>query len=59
MQLFSGKSLEDIREITFKIGMLGRYGLDINDPKSSHVLKSLPGEGDLRAGGSVGTGEAA
>jgi hypothetical protein len=23
--------------------MLGRQGLDINDPKSSHVLRALPG----------------
>jgi len=35
MQLFRGKSLEEIREIAFEIGMLGRQGLDINDPKSS------------------------
>ena len=29
-----GKSLQEIQEITFEIGMLGKYGLDINDPKS-------------------------
>jgi hypothetical protein len=39
--LFSGKSTEAIREITFEIGMLGKYVLDINDPKSRHVLRSL------------------
>lgn len=43
MRLFRGKSLEEIREITFEIGMLGRHGLDINDPKSSQVLRALPG----------------
>jgi hypothetical protein len=35
MQLFRGKSLQ---VITFEIGMLGKYGLDINDPQESHVL---------------------
>jgi len=36
MRLFRGKSLQEIQiqEITFEIGMLGKYGLDINDPKS-------------------------
>jgi hypothetical protein len=29
--------------------MLGKYGLDINDPLESHVLRALPGEGLLRA----------
>ena len=38
-----GKSLEEVREITFEIGMLGQYGLDINDPEETHVLRSLPG----------------
>ena len=27
----------------FEIGMLGKYGLDINDPQESHVLRALPG----------------
>ena len=40
---FQGKSKQEIREITFGIGMLGKYGLDINDPKSSHVLRTQPG----------------
>jgi hypothetical protein len=43
MRLFQGKSLQEIQEITIEIGMLGKYELDINDPKSSHVLRSLPG----------------
>ena len=37
MRLFRGKSLQEIQEITFEIGMLGRYGLDINDPTETHV----------------------
>lgn len=43
LRLFRGKSLEEIREISFEIGMLGQYGLDINDPKETHVLRALPG----------------
>ena len=29
LRLFRGMSREEIREITFEIGMLGRHGLDI------------------------------
>jgi hypothetical protein len=43
LRLFRGKSLQEIQEITFEIGMLGQYGLDINDPQESHVLRALPG----------------
>ena len=43
MRLFRGKSRQEIQEITFEIGMLGKYGLDINDPQESHVLRALPG----------------
>ena len=43
MRLFRGKSLQEIQEITFEIGMLGKYGLDINDPQEMHVLRALPG----------------
>ena len=31
LRLFRGKSQQEIQEITFEIGMLGKYGLDIND----------------------------
>ena len=43
MRLFSGKSLNEVREVAFEIGMLGHYEPDINDPKKTHVLWSLPG----------------
>jgi tetratricopeptide (TPR) repeat protein len=43
MRLFRGKSLEEVREIAFEIGMQGQYGLDINDPQETHVLRALPG----------------
>ena len=39
----SGKSLQEIQEITFEIGMLRQHGLDINDPQETHVLRALPG----------------
>lgn len=35
--LLRGKSLEMIQEIAFEIGMLGQYGLDINDPEDTQV----------------------
>ena len=43
MRQFSGKSLEEVREIAFEIEMLGQHGLDINDPRETHVLRALPG----------------
>ncbi|MDD2755343.1 MAG: tetratricopeptide repeat protein [Methanothrix sp.] len=43
LRLFRGKSLDEVREIAFEIGMLGQNGLDINDPNETHVLRSLPG----------------
>jgi len=43
MRLFRGRSLQEIQEITFEICMRGKYGLDINDPQESHVLRALWG----------------
>ncbi len=43
LRLFRGKSLDEVREIAFEIGMLGQQGLDINDPQETHVLRALPG----------------
>jgi len=40
---FRRKSLQEIQEIIFEIGMLGKYGLDINDPQETHILRALPG----------------
>jgi len=34
----------ELQEITFEIGFHGQYGLDINDPQETHVLRSLPGK---------------
>jgi len=33
----------EMRAITLEIAMLGRQGLDINDPNPKYRLKSLPG----------------
>jgi len=41
LRLFRGKSLEEIEEIAFEVGMLGKYGLDIKHPHDSHVLRML------------------
>ena len=41
LRLFRGKSLEEIREITFEIGMLGRHGLDINDLNRVYSCKRI------------------
>ena len=43
MRPFSSRSQEEIREIALEIGMQGRHGLDINNPREMHVLRSLPG----------------
>jgi len=43
LRLFCGKPLQEVQEITFEIGMLGKYWLDSNDCRSSPVLRSLPG----------------
>ena len=49
LRLFRDKSLQEIQEITFEIGMLGKYWLDINDSQESHVLPGAAGEGILSA----------
>ena len=36
--------IEQIREITLEIGMVGRNGLDYASPDQNYVLKALPDE---------------
>ena len=43
LRLFRGKSLHEVQEITFEIGMLGQHAQDITTPQESHVLRALPG----------------
>ena len=44
MRLFREKSLQEIQEIAFEIGMLGQYGLDINHPKEGPGPAGAAGE---------------
>lgn len=44
LNIFKEKSLQEIKDISFEIGMLGRQGLDINDPTPKYILSSLSGE---------------
>ena len=43
IQLFA-ESPDLLRQVTFEIALLGRSGLDINDPDSKYTLKSPPGK---------------
>jgi hypothetical protein len=45
LRLFRGKSLQEIQDIIFEIGMLSKYELDINDPKSSPGPADAAGDG--------------
>ena len=44
LQKFSGMNRREVSHITLEIAMLGRSGLDINDPERKYRLKTLPGE---------------
>jgi tetratricopeptide (TPR) repeat protein len=44
LQKFRDLGPEQTKTITFEIAMLGRRGLDINDPAQKYTLKSLPGQ---------------
>lgn len=44
LQKFRDLGDTQARAIVFEIAMLGRNGLDINDPEQKYVLKSLPGK---------------
>jgi len=43
LKTFSKQGPKDCRAIALEIAMLGRTGLDINDPSEKYNLKSLPG----------------
>jgi len=44
LERFQTMDKADVERITFEIAMLGRSGLDVNDPKRTYRLSSLPGE---------------
>jgi tetratricopeptide (TPR) repeat protein len=44
LQKFHAMGKEKMRGVVYEIAMLGRNGLDINDPGKRYSLKSLPGD---------------
>ena len=44
IKVLASGSPEKTKTIAFEVAMLGRSGLDINDPEAKYHLKSLPGE---------------
>jgi tetratricopeptide (TPR) repeat protein len=44
LETFKGKSAQEIKDISFEIGMLGRQGFEINDHTKKFTLRTLPGE---------------
>ena len=44
LEKFDGMTPQQVQDIGFEIALLGRRGLDINDPEQSYTLRSLPGE---------------
>ena len=53
MRLFAGKTLDEVREVAFEIGLQGQYGLDINDPQGDPCPAVASGEDLLRPGAAV------
>ena len=49
MQMVRGRLLQEIQEITFEVGMLGKYGLDIDDPPENACSAGAAGKGLLSA----------
>lgn len=43
LESFKGKTLEQVRQVAFEIGMVGRQGLDINNPDKKYTLDSMAG----------------
>jgi len=44
LEIFKGKSTQQVKDISFEIGLLGRQGFEINDPTKKFTLRTLPGE---------------
>jgi tetratricopeptide (TPR) repeat protein len=44
LETFKGKSTQEIKDISFEIGLLGRQGFEINDPTKKYTLRMLPGD---------------
>jgi tetratricopeptide (TPR) repeat protein len=44
LEIFRDKSTQQVKDISFEIGLLGRQGFEINDPARKYTLRTLPGE---------------
>lgn len=44
LRIFGAGDAAKTKTIAFEVAMLGRSGLDINDPEQKYQLKSLPGQ---------------
>jgi tetratricopeptide (TPR) repeat protein len=40
---FAERSPHEVQQISFEVALLGRSGLDVNDPEKKYTLRSLPG----------------
>ena len=43
LQFFKDKTLEQVKQVAFEIGMKGRQGMDINNPNTKYTLDSMDG----------------
>jgi hypothetical protein len=43
LQFFKDKSLDQVRQVAFEIGMKGREGMDINHPDKKYTLDTMDG----------------
>ena len=44
LQKFAAMTPAEVQTIGFEIALLGRSGLDVNNPDRKYALRSLPGE---------------
>jgi tetratricopeptide (TPR) repeat protein len=44
LERFDGMTEEEIRKVSFEIGMLGRTGLDYSSPDEKYTLRNIPGK---------------
>jgi tetratricopeptide (TPR) repeat protein len=42
-QFFKGKTIDEVKQVAFEIGLKGRQGLDINNPDKKYTLKTMKG----------------
>jgi hypothetical protein len=42
-QFFKDKTIDEVKQVTFEIGVKGKKGLDINDPDKKYTLNTMKG----------------